>query len=123
MAKKTTFSDLVAASEPKTEVVDLEDFKITVRELTGAERFEFGIEHADAQKWETYRWLCWKGMVDPAPETEEELDSIKSEWVLECAAVIMRLSGILESSEDDAEKKSVVTTDIGSGSHAISVAQ
>lgn len=123
MAKKTTFADLVAASEPRTEVVDLEDFQVTVRELTGAERFEFGLNHADAQKWDTYRWLCWKGFVDPKPESIEELDTIKSEWVLQCAAVIMRLSGILESSEDDAEKKSEATTDIGSGSRAISVAQ
>ena len=121
--KKASFNELVKASEPKTEVVDCDGFEITVRELSGAERFEFGLEHADAQKWDTYRWLCWKGVVDPAPESEAEIDKIKSEWVLQLAAAIMRLSGILEEAEEDAEKKSEATTDIGSGSRAISVAQ
>lgn len=123
MGKRTSFDDLIKASEPASEVVKVDDFEVTVRELTGAERFEFGLEHAEANKWETYRWLAFKGMVDPAPETEDELDSIKPEWVLAISAAVMRLSGILESSEEDAEKKSEATTDTGSGLRAMSVAQ
>lgn len=119
MSKKTqasSLADIQVASEPKTESVELGEsgHSVIVRELSGAERFEFaGL--ADVGTWETYRWLAHRGMVDPAIEDPDELDKIRPEWVIKIAGEVMKLSGIAEDSEEEAEKKSEETTDTGSG--------
>lgn len=124
MAKngKLTFNDLVKAYEVKTETVDLDKgHDVVVRELSGSERFEFS-KFADAQEWETYRWLAFKGLLEPKPSTIDDLDLINPEWVVKIAGTVMKLSGITAESEEDAEKKSGESTGTGSSSRATSVA-
>lgn len=114
--KASTLADLQHAGKPRTETVELEDgeFIVTVRELSGAERFEFA-KLAEVGTWETYRWLAHRGLVDPELESEDDLDTIRPEWVMAIAGAVMKLSGIAEESEEDAEKKSEESTATGSG--------
>ena len=116
MGKAFTFGDLQKAYEPATEKCELEKgLTVTCRELSGAERFDFA-KFANPQEWETYRWLAFKGIADPRPNSIDELDTIKPEWVIEIAKVVMGLSGITPEAEEEAEKKSVGISATGSSS-------
>jgi hypothetical protein len=112
--KQTTFADLIAASDPHTETVECGDFTVTIRELSGRERFDLG-NKADEDRWEVLLWLCMHGMIDPKPETEAELDQLKPEWTVKIATSIMRISGV-EETIDEAEEAGeglAVVSDIG----------
>lgn len=97
--QKTTIADLIADSEPAREVVMLGKNPVTIQELSGRERFELSTK-AEDDRWDTLVWMCMKSMVDPAPESAEELNKINPKWVVKIATAAMKLSGIDVDTEE-----------------------
>jgi len=110
--QSTSFAALVADSELITEVVQVGDHPVTVREMTGRERFELS-EKADDPRWDVLCWCAFTGMVDPRPETIEEMDELKTEFVVLMANAVLRLSGMEPDEEVEVENESASVTDIG----------
>ena len=110
--KTATFDELVAASTPTRKTISVGKFSIVVQELSGADRFELAAR-ADENRWDLMRWVCLRGMVEPAVQDLDDLDKLKPEWVLEIATAITDLSGVSEESATDAEKGSAAVSVIG----------
>lgn len=117
MPKKTaSLAQLQVASEPRTRDVELADgLSVTVRELSGRERFEL-VDKADDNRWDVMLWIASLALVDPLLSVEE-LDKLRPEFVKAIADAVMELSGVYEGAEDDAGKESVAS-DTGTSSPA-----
>ena len=110
--KRTTFADLVADSEPQTTEVQIGDHKVTIREMTGRERFELS-DLPDGSKWDTLTYVAFTGLVDPRPETIEEMDGLKTEWVVSVANAVLNISGMSNDADEEAENESASVIEIG----------
>lgn len=110
--KQSTFADLVADSEPTTNVVQVGDHAVTIREMSGRERFELS-NRADDPRWDTLIWCAFTGLVDPRPETIEEMEGLKTDWVVKIANEVLALSGMAPDDDAAAENGSASVTDIG----------
>jgi len=110
--QSTSFADLVADSELKQEVIQVGDHSVTIRELTGRERFSLS-ERAEADRWETMLFVSSIGLVEPAIEQPEDLDQIRTEWVVKIANAILALSGMDTDDEAEAGNESADEIDIG----------
>jgi hypothetical protein len=110
--KQSTFAALVADSELSTEVIQVGTCSVTIRELTGRERFALS-DKADDPRWDTLCWCAFTGMTDPKPETIEEMDSLKPEFVVQIANAVLAISGMAADADDEAENESASVTDIG----------
>ena len=106
-------NDLIAASAPNIKQVELtENFVVTVRELSGKERFA-AAQMADDDRWSVMRWLAFTGMVDPLPDNIDQMDALRPEWVVSMAKAVMGISGMTLESADEMENESANVTDIG----------
>lgn len=99
--KIATFKELIADSEPQTAVVEVGGHRIQVKELSGADRFELA-ERVDTTRWELLTWVCMQGMTDPKPETVEDLNVLRPEWIMKIATTITDLSGLSDDAVEDA---------------------
>lgn len=109
----TSFGDLVTASEPRTDVVELEGMNVVVRELSGRERFEASEIAERENSWEVVLWMCFTGIVAPRPDSIDDLEKLRPEWCKEIGKAIMGLSGMTMEEDDNAEKELADVTDIG----------
>jgi len=91
--KQSTFAELIADSELITEEVQIGNHSVTIRELSGRQRFELS-EKVDDSRWETLLWVCMIGLIDPAPESITDLEPLKAEWVVKIANAVLSLSGL-----------------------------
>jgi hypothetical protein len=110
--KVITLADLVADSELKQKIVQIGDHSVTVRELTGRERYEL-TERTDDNRWDTMLFLAKTGLVEPEIETPEDLDAIRTEWVTLIANAILSISGMETDDNEEAENESAGEIDIG----------
>lgn len=110
--KQSTFADLVADSEPATKQVQIGDHQVTIREMSGRERFELS-ERADAPRWDTMLWVAFIGLVDPKPESLEAMEELKTDWVIVISNEILSISGLDADADETAENESASVTDIG----------
>lgn len=110
--QSTSFADLVADSELKEKVVRLGDWSVTVRELTGRERFSLS-ERKESEAWDTTLFVASTGLVNPKVEKPEDLDAIRTEWVMLIANSILSLSGMDPADSVEAGKESADAIDIG----------
>lgn len=106
-----SFNDIANAYEPQTQVVMVNGFDVTVRELTGRERFDAGAREFDSD-WDRMLWLACTGIVDPVATTDE-LERIRPEDVKALCEAVMALSGMSVDAVDEAAKESGNVTDIG----------
>lgn len=102
----------MADSKPAEKQVKVGRHIVTVRELSGADRFALA-ERDDSDRWAVMKWVVMRGLVEPKPETEDELDKLKPEWVVEIGQAIMSLSGVTEDDLEEAEKESANVIGIG----------
>lgn len=108
----STFAELVADSELETETIQIGDHEVTIRELTGRERYELSTLD-DTKRWDTMLWLAHTGLVEPKPETVLEMEQIRTGWIALIANAILKISGMEPDAVDDAENESASVTDIG----------
>ena len=52
-------------------------------------------------------------MVEPRPDTIEEMDELKTEFIVLMANAVLRLSGMEQDAEVEVENESASVTDIG----------
>ena len=109
---KSKFADLLADSELEQSTINIGDHSVIIRELTGRERFELGERPMD-QRWDTLLWCAYTGLVDPKPETIEEMDGLKTDWVITISNAVLALSGLEADAEDAAENELAVGIGIG----------
>ena len=110
--QSTSFADLIADSELAQSVISVGDHSVTVREMTGRERFELASKQ-DEGHWDSMVWLSFTCLVDPRPDSIEEMEKLKTEWVVKMANEVLRISGMEEDAEEDAENESANGIDIG----------
>jgi len=110
--QSTSFAELVADSELTTEVIQVGGHPVTVREMTGRERFQLS-EKADDPRWDVLCWCAFTGMIDGRPDTIEEMDQLKTEFIVLIANAVLRLSGMEADAEEEAGEGSASVTDIG----------
>ncbi len=113
--KQETFADLIADSQPITDVVEVGDHSVLIQELSGRERFELGaIEESETfTRWDTMLWVCLRSIVDPKPADIEELERLNPKWIVLIASAAMKLSGISVEEEQNAENESAAVSEIG----------
>ncbi len=107
-----SFADIVAASEPKTETITIGENEVTIREMSGRERFELS-KKAEGDKFDVLLWVAFIGLIEPRPESLDELETIRVEWITDIANAVLKLSGLEPNAEAEAENESASVTDIG----------
>ena len=126
MAKKkvATFDELIADSTPAEKQVEVGGHVVTVRELSGKDRFELAaLSEEELTRWDMLVWVCMRGMVDPKPNKPHYMEKLRPEWVVKIATTITEISGIGDESLEEAENESAGVTDIGGSSRGTSDAQ
>jgi hypothetical protein len=112
IVKKTSFADLIADSELETKPVSIGDHVATVRELSGRERFDLS-KRTDDDRWDTMLWIVATAMIDPAPSSADDVELLKTKWVVKLANAILELSGMATDAVDEAENESASVIGIG----------